>query len=427
MDKKSLVIKSKQFENEEKINNELKSKIEALNKEKIKLQNENSQVNNKLLSVIKVLNDEKIKIQNENAQVNNELKSEIILLNNEKTRIQSENTQLCDRNEHLSKEIDNYREYIKNPPGSFPKIATAVSDYINAQCDNLSDYFINKPNPSRKSAQIVRELKEYYSKTIKAQKMAEYKLEYLLSIYPKLEEVLDADYKDIREDLPDYDSEVDPIKDYLSKEEWLCLSESERNQRALDNYINKRTKSKWQIGRDYELYIGYIYQNKGYDVDYIGSYAKFEDLGRDLICKKDGITLIIQCKYWSKEKQIHENHINQLYGTTLAYAITNDLPIESVKSLLVTNTTLSPMAKEFAKILNVNYKENSEIGDFPRIKCNVNYDEFGIRTKIYHLPMDQQYDRVQIKNKDEFFAFTVEEAENAGFRRAFKYSGIRKW
>ena len=302
-------------------------------------------------------------------------------------------------------------------------MANAASDCINMECDNLEHYFLAKPNPSLKSAEIVKQFKRDFSEAVKSKKMAEYKLEYLLGIYPALEDILDADFQEISNNVPDYKSEVDPVRDYLSKEEWSLLSESERNQRALDNYIN-RNKTKWQIGRDYELYIGYVYQNKGYSVDYTGSYAKFEDLGRDLICKKDGITLIIQCKYWSKEKQIHENHINQLYGTTLAYSITNNLPIEFVKCLLITNITLSPMAKQFANLLKVEYKENCEMGDFPRIKCNVNYDEYGLKTKIYHLPMDQQYDRVQIKNKDEFFAFTVAEAEKAGFRRAFKYRGI---
>jgi hypothetical protein len=40
-----------------------------------------------------------------------------------------------------------------------------------------------------------------------------------------------------------------------------------------------------------------------------------------------------------------------------------------------------------------------------------------------HLPFDQQYDSTKIKNKGEFYAVTVAEAEAAGFRRAFKWFG----
>ena len=76
-----------------------------------------------------------------------------------------------------------------------------------------------------------------------------------------------------------------------------------------------------------------------------------------------------------------------------------------------------------ADVLNVKIVENYPLGNFPRIKCNTNYNEFREKTKIYHLPMDQQYDRTIVtKNKGEFSAFTVKEAEDAGFRRAFRHN-----
>ena len=74
-----------------------------------------------------------------------------------------------------------------------------------------------------------------------------------------------------------------------------------------------------------------------------------------------------------------------------------------------------------ATYLNIRFVEDFEIGEFPRIKCNIGHDENGMKTKIYHLPFDQQYDNTKINNEGEFFAMTVEEAESAGFRRAFKW------
>jgi hypothetical protein len=50
------------------------------------------------------------------------------------------------------------------------------------------------------------------------------------------------------------------------------------------------------------------------------------------------------------------------------------------------------------------------------IKCNINNGN-----KIYHLPFDQQYYRTKIELPGEFYAWTVEEAVNAGFRRARRY------
>jgi hypothetical protein len=70
---------------------------------------------------------------------------------------------------------------------------------------------------------------------------------------------------------------------------------------------------------------------------------------------------------------------------------------------------------EFAKRLGVVVKK-VEMGEYPMIKCNVNGDD-----RIYHLPFDQQYYRTQITNQGEFYAWTVEEAEEAGFRRARRH------
>ncbi len=65
---------------------------------------------------------------------------------------------------------------------------------------------------------------------------------------------------------------------------------------------------------------------------------------------------------------------------------------------------------------------NYAMGSYPCIKCNIGRSESG-ETKIYHLPFDQQYDATKIKNRGEFYAMTVKEAEDAGFRRTFKWFG----
>ena len=69
------------------------------------------------------------------------------------------------------------------------------------------------------------------------------------------------------------------------------------------------------------MFIGHEYEQKGYKVTYTGITDRLEDKGRDLIAQKDNEILIIQCKNWSKYKEIHENHICQLFGTTVQYII----------------------------------------------------------------------------------------------------------
>jgi len=53
-------------------------------------------------------------------------------------------------------------------------------------------------------------------------------------------------------------------------------------------------------------------------------------------------------------------------------------------------------------------------------KCNISQKT---KEKIYHLPFDQQYDKVLIEEKNECYVETCEEAENLGFRRAWRWQG----
>lgn len=104
----------------------------------------------------------------------------------------------------------------------------------------------------------------------------------------------------------------------------------------------------------------------------------------------------------------------QLYGTTIAYKVEKGhlfLP----HGIFITNIDLSDTAKKFAAFLDISVIKQP-MGDYPVIKCNVNQGN-----KIYHLPFDQQYDRTQICKPGEFYANTVKEAVDAGFRRAYRH------
>ena len=87
----------------------------------------------------------------------------------------------------------------------------------------------------------------------------------------------------------------------------------------------------------------------------------------------------------------------------------------------MTTTELSPEASEVAEALAVRVDKIRLETDYPMIKCNISARN---REKIYHLPFDQQYDRVVIGNHaGECYVMTVGEAEAKGFRRAWRYLG----
>ena len=305
---------------------------------------------------------------------------------------------------------------------AIPYMAEIMADYETYGIERLAKRLDWGYDQERlKKVKSIREIRKDAKEIVEKNKIAQYQLAYILKLFPALSDIIDTEFDKLPAIKVKELSEYDYVRDYLDKEEYLKLTPCERNQLALDRYQNSIRKSKWQIGRDYENYIGYCYTQKGYVVDYTGSYMGLEDLGRDLICKKGEKTLIIQCKYWSSKKQIHENHINQLYGSTISYCIEKNINPSMVKGLLVTNICVSPMARKIADYLNIKIVENKPLGTYPCIKCNINHNEFGELTKIYHLPFDQQYDSVKITKPGEFFAMTCEEAEEHGFRRAFKH------
>jgi hypothetical protein len=173
--------------------------------------------------------------------------------------------------------------------------------------------------------------------------------------------------------------------------------------------------------------VGWQFEQQGYAVDYQGAIKGFADLGRDLVCKRGKEIVVVQCKRWSAKKLIHEKHVLQLFGTTIELGIS--LPKQeldlfgeepAVKALLVTTTDLSETAKRMAGALRIDVRERWQYKEWPQIKCNVASDG----TKIFHLPFDQQYDRVKIDTKKgECCVQTVAEAINLGFRRAYRWRG----
>lgn len=216
----------------------------------------------------------------------------------------------------------------------------------------------------------------------------------------------------------------DPVRVFLSANEWRSLSESQKNQLALDRYWeSSRRKSAWTAGIQYERYIGYLYERDGFEVEYHGALEGKQDLGIDLICKKEDVTYVVQCKRLSpvKEIPVRENVVAQIYGAAMFYAMRSQLDLTKVKPVVITTYELSEEARNFAKALQVQARENTTFEKYPCIKCNIS-ERTGER--IYHLPFDQKYDSAKIGNvKGEFYALTVAEAEKAKFRRAFKWNG----
>ena len=175
------------------------------------------------------------------------LKPQLDTLNSEKEKFAEEKK---DTYEHIEK-ITSQRSM------GFPWLAEAYADYFALRDGKLADYLTHKRHPAYTAAEAVREIKKEKRELLKQNKVIVYKLHYLEKLFPWISELI-AESED--EDIPvrvDGDAEEgeneDRVKDYLTPEEYRSLPSVERNQRALDRYLKNRNKSKWAIGRDYEM------------------------------------------------------------------------------------------------------------------------------------------------------------------------------
>jgi len=350
------------------------------------------------------------------------LVSKLSIENTELKHKLTRNLQMIESKEEL------FRVWENDLSDKAPKIAQLVADYETIYMATSARFLERKKRPAIKEAKRIREIRKESRDIFAKQRITQYQIQALIDIFPELEAYLDdfasiesLSYLGSAKNIHDHH---DRVRDYISFAEYEALSVSDRNQRALDNYITRTNKSNWQIGRDYEMSVGHSYTTNEWEVEYTGITDGLNDLGRDLICKKDGQTKIIQCKYWAAHKEIHEKHIFQLYGTTILFNLNRkDLFNQPAKAVFITNIKLSEKAMKFAKALHIEVHEMRPLDEYPRIKCNNGYDQDNKETKIYHLPMDQHYDRVQVQENKCTFAWTVKEAEDEGFRRSYRWLG----
>lgn len=197
-------------------------------------------------------------------------------------------------------------------------------------------------------------------------------------------------------------------------------TEADRLQAKLDHYIN-RHHDKAEIGKLYERQVGYFLEQKGFQVIHRGILLGLEDEGIDLIAKKENRIILVQAKNWGEGNTIHEKHINQFKGSADCFVSENTKPNVQWQYLFVSSNPISPRATQVATTHRIRAFNLPLDKTFPMIKCKVNKQE---KTLIYHLPFDQQYDKIIMRPENgDCRAYTIFEAEFKGFRHAHRWRG----
>lgn len=319
---------------------------------------------------------------------------------------------------------------IKQECALLPSVVAWSSRLQEAIDSEIAGALIEKDRPARKAAGEVKEARAIARNWKKEAETLRNRVSLYEAEAPWLVECTDYSVEEIVEGLRQEielqkaaSSGNDPTHLFVSASEWANLTEVQRTQLALDRYWEYRQRNAWAAGIQYERFVGYSYEENGFDVVYHGATKGVSDLGIDLVCEKGGQVHLVQCKRLSVEKAfpVRENTVAQIFGASLYYAHANGIQRESVTPIVVTTYELSEDAKKFAKALGVKYRERFSLEHYPCIKCNISA---GSGERIYHLPFDQQYDVTRIEiSKGECYALSIAEAERLGFRRASRWFG----
>lgn len=316
--------------------------------------------------------------------------------------------ELDEQEQRIKKEkvkIENAKKIVSEKQQTYPFLATLMAEYRQSMLD------ITVRDHATKKDMIAKFKKAEKEKAMLHNQIAVY--EYM---FPILNEFKDVPPLQLSQTLENSKTTGFQYQ-WLTKEEYDALTSEEKQQQWIKRYLIGISKSNWEAGIKYERYIGYLCEKEGYNVKYTGATLKLNDMGRDLIAYKGNTIYIIQCKRYAQGKEVHENHLFQLFGSVAHYK--KEHPNHKVIGVFVTSSQLSDVAKQCAESLSVILYENIPFDNYPTIKCNIGKNG----EKIYHLPFDQQYDHVTIQfSKGEFYADTIEEAQNLGFRHAMRHT-----
>lgn len=304
-----------------------------------------------------------------------------------------------------------------------PHLAALWAEHEDLRLKQQEDALRYKAHAAPKAADQIKAIRAEHRTVVEENRLLRHQLDFLRANLPWLEDYMELTVDEVQaaaaaiENESEYASEYESLHRWLSQEEYLRLSDAQRYQLALNRYT-ARSRSNWEAGIDYERYIGYLFEKEGLHVNYSGATTGKEDMGRDLIVRRGKQIKIIQCKRYSREKQIHENTVFQLYGSCVQYQLEH--PGAKVTGAIYTTTLLSDVARACAQAMGIEVHEDFPLQNYPMIKCNIGND--GV--KRFHLPFSQMYDRLHISPaKGDFYAATVQEAMDAGFVKAKRWTG----
>lgn len=171
-----------------------------------------------------------------------------------------------------------------------------------------------------------------------------------------------------------------------------------------DSLWKNFTSSNLGLNKRYRMYIGYLYERMGWQVDYSAG-------GKNLISRKDNRLIVTVSEAAST---IELNTMYALLGAAMECKRDNITSI--VSAMCITSSALISRVTALAKKFNIAVREHFYFRNFPCVRCKA-YSEM---QRIYYVPDDEEYLSVKVIPEDgDRYCWTPDEAETMRFYRPF--------
>ena len=166
-----------------------------------------------------------------------------------KHRLAVRNFELEKESAQIRAEITELKKLLDEKEQSYPFLAIRHEELISLKYDAIADQLCAKSRPAFTAAKKVRELSKEVTSWVYKAKIYQHQLEFYEDLFPWLEEFKELPTKDTYDTIhkKKESDKYSHYKNYLSPTEYNKLSQTEKNQLALERY-KKRSKSNWEAG-----------------------------------------------------------------------------------------------------------------------------------------------------------------------------------
>jgi len=195
--------------------------------------------------------------------------------------------------------------------------------------------------------------------------------------------------------------ELSPVAD-----DFLATDEKSQNEKVESISLWRNFAStNMGINKRYRIFIGYLYERMGWEVDYF--------CGKNLTSRKDNQIIVTLAE---AAATVDLDNMYSLVGA--AMECRKDNISSKVSAMCITSSVLISRVRSLAQKFSISVREHFYFRNFACVRCKADHNGGG----VYYVPDDDEYLSVKVNlSEGDRYAWSEEDAEYVGFKR-FKAS-----